>query len=115
MVFFISLLSLSSCRTTDHENITAGGRIAAVKINLLGTEYANSDEPTKIASINQKIMEANRIQRYNVLLSPSSLINAELEPVRILNTVTSTSKNLNTKAAVLGNPIGRNKVQSYCI
>ncbi|WP_078394861.1 FISUMP domain-containing protein [Elizabethkingia anophelis] len=107
MVFFISLLSLSSCRTTDHENITAGGRIAAVKINLLGTEYANSDEPTKIASINQKeFMEANRIQRYNVLLSPSSLINAELEPVRILNTVTSTSKNLNTKAAVLGNPIG---------
>lgn len=52
-------------------------------------------------------MEANRIQRYNVLLSPSSLINAELEPVRILNTVTSTSKNLNTKAAVLGNPIGK--------
>ncbi|MCL1665809.1 fibrobacter succinogenes major paralogous domain-containing protein [Elizabethkingia ursingii] len=107
MVFFISLLSLSSCRTTDHENITSGGRIAAVKINLLGTEYANSDEPTKIASINQKeFMEANRIQRYNVLLSPSSLINAELAPVRILNTVTTTSKNLNTKAAVLGNPIG---------
>ncbi|PRQ80925.1 hypothetical protein CMT87_18995 [Elizabethkingia anophelis] len=106
-LLILSLLYSYSCRSTEQDNILSGSGLAPVKINLLGTEYANSDEPTKIASINQKeFMEANRIQRYNVLLSPSSLINAELAPVRILNTVTSTSKNLNTKAAVLGNPIG---------
>ncbi|MCT3918035.1 hypothetical protein HZQ04_18415 [Elizabethkingia anophelis] len=83
------------------------GGIAAVNINLLGTEYANSDKPAKVASINQKgLREDNSIQRYNVLLSPSSFISAELAPATTLNTVASTSRNLNNMAAVSGNPIG---------
>nr|WP_264617175.1 FISUMP domain-containing protein [Elizabethkingia anophelis] len=94
MVFFISLLSLSSCRTTDHENITAGGGIAAVKINLLGTEYASSDKPAKVASINQKGLNIdNSVQRYSVLVTPSSFISAELAPSTALNSMAAVSGN----------------------
>ncbi|MDE5448350.1 hypothetical protein BAX94_04195 [Elizabethkingia meningoseptica] len=95
-----------SCRSAENDSIVAGGGIAAVKINLLGTEYANSDKPAMVASINQKgAMVDNNVQHYSVLVTPSSFISAELAPVTTLNTVASTSKNLNTMAAVPGNPI----------
>ncbi|MCT3918037.1 hypothetical protein HZQ04_18425 [Elizabethkingia anophelis] len=107
LILILSFLSLSSCRSAEYDNIVAGGGIAAVKINLLGSEYTNSDKPAKVASINQKgLREDNSIQRYNVLLSPSSFISAELAPATTLNTVASTSRNLNNMAAVSGNPIG---------
>ena len=47
LIFILSFLSLLSCRSTDRENIVDGDGIAAVKINLLGTESANSDKPAK--------------------------------------------------------------------
>ncbi|MDE5480654.1 hypothetical protein KRE28_02370 [Elizabethkingia meningoseptica] len=106
LTFILSFLSLSSCRSAEHDNIITGGGIAVVKINLLGTEYANSDKPAKVASINQKGAMVDSVQRYNVLVSPSSFISAELAPATALNTVASTSKNLNTMAAVPGNLIG---------
>ncbi|WP_336664994.1 FISUMP domain-containing protein [Elizabethkingia meningoseptica] len=96
-----------SCRSAEHDHIVAGGGIAAVKINLLGAEYANSDKPTQVASINQKGLSIdNDVQHYSILVSPSSFISAELAPATTLNTVASTSKNFNTMAAVPGNPIG---------
>lgn len=105
LIFIFSFLSLSSCRSADTEqdNTIRGGGIAAVNINLLGAEYANSDKPAQIASINQKgAMVDNSVQHYNVLLTPSSFISAELAPVTTLNTLASTSN----MAAVSGNPIG---------
>ncbi|MCL1676456.1 fibrobacter succinogenes major paralogous domain-containing protein [Elizabethkingia meningoseptica] len=105
LTFILSFLSLSSCRSAEHDNIITGGGIAVVKINLLGTEYANSDKPAKVSSINQKGAMVDSVQRYNVLVSPSSFISAELAPATALNTVASTSKNLNPIAAVSGDPI----------
>ncbi|HFK5545999.1 TPA: hypothetical protein ACG0AR_002879 [Elizabethkingia anophelis] len=105
LVFIISILSLSSCRGLDNDNIIDVGGIAAVKINLLGAEYANSDKLAKVASINEKGLHVdNGVQHYNVLVSPSSFISAELAPVTTLNTVASTSK-LNSMAAVSGNQL----------
>ncbi len=54
LTFILSFLSLSSCRSAEHDNIITGGGIAVVKINLLGTEYANSDKPAKVASNKSK-------------------------------------------------------------
>ncbi|OPC37959.1 hypothetical protein [Elizabethkingia miricola] len=106
LVFIISILSLSSCRGLDSDNIIDVGGIAAVKINLLGAEYANSDKPAKVASINEKGLDVdNGVQHYNVLVSPSSFISAELAPATTINTVASTSKNFNTKTVVLGNQL----------
>ncbi|MDV3547004.1 hypothetical protein CMU66_13925 [Elizabethkingia anophelis] len=107
-----TLFSISSCRSADADQDNAiigsgrSGGIAAVKINLLGTEYANSDKPVKVASINQKGLNIdNSVQHYSVLVTPSSFISAELAPVTTLNTVASTSKNLNTMVAVSGNQL----------
>ncbi|HFK5546001.1 TPA: FISUMP domain-containing protein [Elizabethkingia anophelis] len=107
-----NFFSISSCRSadTDQDNTIIGsgisGGIAAVKINLLGTEYANSDKPAKVASINQKGLNVdNSVQYYSVLVTPSSFISAELAPVTTLNNTASTSKNLNLIAAISGDPI----------
>lgn len=106
LIFILSFLSLSSCRSAEHDNIVSGSGIAAVNINLLGAEYAN-DKPAQIASIGQNglIVDKNS-QRYSVLVTPSSFISAELTTNTSLNTVASTSNNLNTKAAVSGDQLG---------
>ena len=106
LIFILSFLSLSSCRSAEHDNIVVGGGIAAVKINLLGSEYANSDKPAQVASINQKgAMVDNSVQHYSVLVTPSSFISAELTANRSLSSVPS-SKNLNTFATVTGDQLG---------
>ncbi|ATC35809.1 hypothetical protein HZQ75_02055 [Elizabethkingia anophelis] len=114
--FSIAILSnlfyISSCRSADidQDKVLNGsersGGLAAVNINLLGSEYANSDKPAQVASINQKGLNVdNDIQHYNVLVSPSSFITAELTPNRSLSSVAS-SKNLNAIAAVTGDQLG---------
>ncbi|WP_288790353.1 FISUMP domain-containing protein [uncultured Elizabethkingia sp.] len=104
-LFSIGMLLLG-CRSTDQDNILSGSGVAPVKINLLGTEYANSNKPAQVASINNKGLNVdNNVQRYSVLLSPSSFITAELTPNRSLSPVAS-SKNLNTVAAVAGDQLG---------
>lgn len=97
---------LLGCRNTDQDNILSGSGVAPVKINLLGSEYANSNKPAQVASINQKGLTIdNNVQRYSALLSPSSFITAELTPNRSLSPVAS-SKSLNTVAAVAGDQLG---------
>ncbi|WP_407476768.1 fibrobacter succinogenes major paralogous domain-containing protein [Elizabethkingia anophelis] len=104
-LIILSLLYSYSCRSTDQDNILSGSGVAPVKINLLGSEYANSDKPTQVASVNQKGLAIdNNTQHYSVLVTPSSFISAELTPVTTLNTVASTSK-LNSMAAVSGNKL----------
>lgn len=104
-LFSIGILLLG-CRSTDQDNILSDSGVTSVKINLLGSEYANSDKPAKVASINEKGLDVdNGVQHYNVLVSPSSFISAELAPATTINTVASTSKNFNTKIVVLGNQL----------
>ncbi|WP_407479998.1 hypothetical protein [Elizabethkingia miricola] len=78
LIFILSFLSLSSCRSTDidQDKVLKGseisGGLAAVNINLLGAEYANSNKPAQVASINQKGLNVdNDVQHYSVLVSPS--------------------------------------------
>ncbi|MCT4006859.1 hypothetical protein HZQ22_16000 [Elizabethkingia anophelis] len=112
MIFILPFLSLTSCRSADidQDKVLNGsersGGLAAVNINLLGSEYANSDKPSQVASINQKGLAIdNNTQHYSVLISPSSFISAELTANRSLSPVAS-SKNLNTVAAVTGDQLG---------
>ncbi|OPC30692.1 FISUMP domain-containing protein [Elizabethkingia anophelis] len=112
LIFILSFLSLSSCRSTDidQDKVLKGseisGGLAAVNINLLGAGYANSNKPAQVASINQKGLNVdNDVQHYSVLVSPSSFITAELTPNGSLSSVAS-SKNLNTIAAVAGDQLG---------
>ena len=107
-----NLFYISSCRSADidQDKVLNGsersGGLAAVNINLLGSEYANSDKPAQVASINQKGLNVdNDVQHYSVLVSPSSFITAELTPNRSLSPAAS-SKNLNTVAAVIGDQLG---------
>ncbi|WP_407476630.1 FISUMP domain-containing protein [Elizabethkingia anophelis] len=105
-ILIISVLYLTSCRSAEHDNIVSGGGIAAVNINLLGAEYANSNKPAQVASINNKGLNVdNDVQHYSVLVSPSSFISAELTANWSLSPVAS-SKNLNTVAAVAGDQLG---------
>nr|WP_260211581.1 fibrobacter succinogenes major paralogous domain-containing protein [Elizabethkingia anophelis] len=84
----------------------SGSGLAPVKINLLGSEYANSDKPAQVASINQKGLAIdNNPQHYSALISPSSFISAELTANRSLSPAAS-SKNLNTVATVAGDQFG---------
>ncbi|HFK5595244.1 TPA: hypothetical protein ACGZ94_003520, partial [Elizabethkingia anophelis] len=83
--FSIAILSnlfyIDSCRGLDNDKIINVGGVAAVKINLLGSEYANSDKPGKVASINENRLNVdNGAQRYSFLVSPSSFISANLSP-----------------------------------
>ncbi|MCT3735028.1 hypothetical protein HZQ80_12650 [Elizabethkingia anophelis] len=112
MIFILPFLSLTSCRSADidQDKVLNGsersGGIAAVNINLLGAEYANSNKPAQVASINNKGLNVdNDVQHYSALVSPSSFITAELTPNRSLSSVAS-SKNLNTVAAVAGDQLG---------
>ncbi|MDV3952311.1 hypothetical protein CMT77_08800 [Elizabethkingia anophelis] len=110
MIFILPFLS--SCRSADidQDKVLNGsersGGIAAVNINLLGAEYANSNKPAQVASINNKGLNVdNDVQHYSVLVSPSSFISAELTANWSLSPVAS-SKNLNTVAAVAGDQLG---------
>ncbi|MCT3664254.1 hypothetical protein HZR00_17290 [Elizabethkingia anophelis] len=105
-LIILSLLYSYSCRSTEQDNILSGSGVAPVKINLLGSEYANSDKPAQVASINQKTLTTdNNAEHYSTLISPSSFISAELTANRSLSPVAS-SKNLNTVAAVPGDQLG---------
>ncbi|MCT3664255.1 hypothetical protein HZR00_17300 [Elizabethkingia anophelis] len=104
-LFSIGMLLLG-CRSTDQDNTLSGSGVAPVKINLLGSEYANSNKPSQVALINQKTLATdNNAQHYSTLISPSSFISAELTANRSLSPVAS-SKNLNTVAAVTGDQLG---------
>ncbi|WP_454060326.1 hypothetical protein [Elizabethkingia ursingii] len=38
----LNLFYISSCRSAEHDNIVARGGIAAIKINLLGSDYTSN-------------------------------------------------------------------------
>lgn len=98
----VFLLSQISCRTSDTENNLAGGS-AAVKINLLGTEFSNSQKPKPTASLGKQGLDLgnNGVQSKSIMINPSTFIIARLAPVnQSLNTQASVGKNLS--AAIPG-------------
>ncbi|MCP1251529.1 hypothetical protein NK212_06680, partial [Elizabethkingia sp. S0634] len=102
------LLFMCSCRSTDTENTINGNGVSAVSFNLLGTEYADSDKLPGQASLAKGDVtnSGNDAQRHSVLITPSSVITAELSPVSSGSKVlANASLGSNSVAAISGNPI----------
>ncbi|HIC8809537.1 FISUMP domain-containing protein [Elizabethkingia anophelis] len=103
-----SLLFLGSCRSTDTENTINGNGISAVSFNLIGTDYGDSGKLSGQASIGKGGIpnSDNDVQRHSVLITPSSIITAELPQASPLSKVSAkASLGSNSIAAISGNPI----------
>lgn len=100
-----NLFSISSCRSAEHDNIVVGGGIAAVKINLLGSDYA-SGKSSNQANLKEMGLPVNgNAQRQSKMITPSLFFEAELAPS---NNDAKKSGNTSTEptALVAGDQIG---------
>ncbi|MDV3949342.1 hypothetical protein CMT75_12545 [Elizabethkingia anophelis] len=106
LIFILSFLSLSSCRSAEHDSIVAGGGMAAVKINLLGSDYATSDKLSNQISLKEAgLLVKGNIQRQSKMITPSLFFEAELASS---NNVAKKTDNASTEfsAFVAGDQIG---------
>lgn len=82
--FSIAILSnlfyISSCRSAEHDNIVAGGAIAAVKINLLGSDYASGKSSNQANLKETGLPVKDNVQRQSKMITPSLFFEAELAP-----------------------------------
>ena len=82
--FSIAILSnlfyISSCRSAEHDNIVAGGGIAAVKINLLGSDYASGKSSNQANLKETGLPVKDNVQRQSKMITPSLFFEAELAP-----------------------------------
>ncbi|MCL1671528.1 fibrobacter succinogenes major paralogous domain-containing protein [Elizabethkingia ursingii] len=103
-----SLFLIGSCRSTDTENTLSVNGSSAVSFNLLGSEYADSGNLSRQASSDKAgiLNSAEKIQNYSILVTPSSVITAELSPSADAAKIpVQASLGINPVAATPGNPI----------
>ncbi len=75
------LIIIGSCRSTEMDNSFTTG-LSSVKINLLGTEYVNSNISKTIASSGKEgSVVGVRSQHQSTLITPSKVLIGELMPV----------------------------------
>ncbi|MDV3575748.1 hypothetical protein CMU59_18410 [Elizabethkingia anophelis] len=104
----LSLFLTGSCRSIDTENILSGSGSSAVSFNLLGSEFGDSGKLANQASLAKRNLSnyANSVQQHSVLLTPSSIITAELSPPSdVSKAPIQASLGTNFIAATPGNPI----------
>ncbi|AQW92971.1 fibrobacter succinogenes major paralogous domain-containing protein [Elizabethkingia anophelis] len=93
-----SVAFINSCRSADTDNNIISGTSGTSKlnINLVGTTFSDSQNSGKQASLNKSIIanHKNNVQKFNVLLTPSSVMTAELIDKTEFVTVAGTNKNL---------------------
>lgn len=102
------ILFLGSCRSSDSENTLTGGGVSAVSFNLLGAEYADSGKLSGQASLTKENItnSGNQVQRHSILVTPGSVITAELAPSSDVSKVLpNASSGMNSIAAITGNPL----------
>lgn len=101
------LFFMCSCRSTDTDNTINGGGISAVSFNLIGTDYGDSGKLSGQASLAKGGItnSENKIQRHSVLITPSSVITAELSPSLESKVSANASIEINSVAAISDNPI----------
>ncbi len=75
-----NLFYISSCRSAEHDNIVAGGAIAAVKINLLGSDYASGKSSNQANLKETGLPVKDNVQRQSKMITPSLFFEAELAP-----------------------------------
>ncbi len=107
VIVIFSVLLLSSCRSTDQENTLSENGITAVKINLLGTEYTNTNIPVPVASSDKKGSLTNeKVQRQSTLITPSKVLIGELIPVpSAVEPLASVSKAINSTRSISGDKL----------
>ncbi|MCT3960136.1 hypothetical protein HZQ27_13545 [Elizabethkingia anophelis] len=102
--FNIAILSnlfyISSCRSAEHDNIIAGGGIAAVKINLLGSDYASGKSSTQANLKETTLPVKGNVQRQSKMITPSLFFEAELAPS---NNNAKKSGNASAESSILVN------------
>ncbi|KUY18518.1 hypothetical protein HZP84_07860 [Elizabethkingia anophelis] len=97
------LISVSSCRSTEIDNSFTAG-LASVKINLLGSEYANSNVSNPVASLNKEAFSSD-MKRVS-LITPSTVLVAELNSdTSSLKTLATQDKGINTTSSVSGDKL----------
>lgn len=107
VIVIFSVLLLSSCRSMDQENTLSENGITAVKINLLGTEYTNTNIPVPVASSDKKGSLTNeKVQRQSTLITPSKVLIGELIPVpSAVEPLASVSKAINSTRSISGDKL----------
>ncbi|CAM3749888.1 FISUMP domain-containing protein [Elizabethkingia occulta] len=107
--FNIAILSnlfyISSCRSAEHDNIIAGGGIAAVKINLLGSDYASGKSSTQANLKETTLPVKGNVQRQSKMITPSLFFEVELAPSNN-NAKKSGNASAESSALVAGDQIG---------
>ncbi|HFK5586374.1 TPA: hypothetical protein ACGZ92_002585 [Elizabethkingia anophelis] len=104
----LSVLMITSCRSSDTENNLSQGGVSAVDINLLGTEYSRSELSSSQASGNHNgsVSAGSNIQSHSVLINPSSVMVVSLAPSETSRLSSSASSSgLNSAVAVSGNSL----------
>ncbi|MCT4221344.1 hypothetical protein HZP43_03065 [Elizabethkingia anophelis] len=78
----LSLILTGSCRSTDTENSLSISGSSAVSFNLLGSDYTNSGSLSTQASLSKGniLNSAEKASSHSILLTPGSVITAELSP-----------------------------------
>ncbi|WP_337085054.1 hypothetical protein [Elizabethkingia anophelis] len=102
-IMLSSLLFLSACRSTDTENTLTDSGPVAVNFRLAGSEYSGSDI-AGMASLDKGSVLVNKTQSYTELLTPSTVVTAELLP-SVENIKASASVGNNAVAAIPGNAL----------
>ncbi|MET7056486.1 hypothetical protein KXU00_00005, partial [Elizabethkingia miricola] len=72
--FSIAMLSnlfyISSCRSAEHYNIVAGGAIAAVTINIFGSDYASGKSSNRATLTATGLSVKDHVQRQRKMTTP---------------------------------------------
>ncbi|MDV3917012.1 hypothetical protein CMT22_15955 [Elizabethkingia anophelis] len=93
-----SVAFINSCRSADTDNniISEANGTSTLNINLIGTAFSDSQNSARQASLNKSLIanHKNNVQKFNVLLTPSSVMTAELIDKTALVTVADSNKNL---------------------
>ncbi|MCT4073767.1 hypothetical protein HZP85_13980 [Elizabethkingia anophelis] len=104
----LSVLLITSCRSSDTENSLSQGGVSAVDINLLGAEYSKSELSSSQASRNRNgnISAGSNLQSHSVLINPSSVMVVSLSPSETSRLSSSASSSgLSSAVAVSGNSL----------
>lgn len=80
MLYYQTSSILSSCRSAEHDHIVTGGGIAAVKINLLGSDYASGRSSSQANLKEMGLSVKDNAQRQSRMITPSLFFEAELSP-----------------------------------
>ncbi|HBN6702439.1 TPA: hypothetical protein L3261_004070 [Elizabethkingia anophelis] len=100
------LISVSSCRSTEMDNSFTAG-LSSVKINLLGTEYVNSNilAPRASSDKEDSVVDA-KSQRQSTLITPSKVLIGELIPMpSAVEPFVSASKVINPTSSISGDKL----------